>query len=284
MTSRLERRYRTLLKVLPSWYREEREEEMVASFLDGRPGDDLDPEYGWPGWGETGATLALALRTRMERPVGESVRLLGMFGLLLGVAIAATSVVTSIDHEPHRLLAHAAAAAALIAATRGAVVETRVLAAIPLAFGLYPVVTRQLGPFLTDLAFLLPAAITLLALCATPPKASPRWLWAGAAAVASGAALPFAGIYPTSAAAVALLVAALVFRRRTWMIAIAAAACALLPWTIVLVSLERWPVIALGATLLVVVLRLSGAVPLPRPVTTPAPHATSARAPGQEPL
>lgn len=279
MTSRLERRYRTLLKVLPSWYREEREEEMVASFLDSRPEDDLDPEYGWPGWGETGATLALALRTRMERPIGESVRLLGMLGLLLGAAIAATSVITSPDHEPHRLIAHAAAVAALIAAARGAAVETRVLAAIPLALGLHSAMT--LGPALIDLAFLLPAAITVLALCATPPKASPRWLWAGAAAIALGATLPFAGIYPTSTAAVALLVAALVFRRRTWMTAIAAAACALLPWTVVLVSIERWPVIALGATLLVVALRLSGAVPLPRPLIS-TPHTTSAGAPGQE--
>ncbi|NUT46572.1 MAG: hypothetical protein HOV94_04515, partial [Saccharothrix sp.] len=61
MNSNLERRYRALLRILPAWYRAGREEEMVGIFLADRT-DDLDLEHGWPGWGETGATLALAVR------------------------------------------------------------------------------------------------------------------------------------------------------------------------------------------------------------------------------
>ena len=68
--TRLERRYRLLLRVLPRWYRHEREEEMVATYLAARhhadPDDEaLDLEYGWPGWPEARATAALAVRTRL---------------------------------------------------------------------------------------------------------------------------------------------------------------------------------------------------------------------------
>ncbi|MDU0295217.1 hypothetical protein NUG22_38985, partial [Saccharothrix longispora] len=62
--ARLERRYRSLLRVLPRWYRVEREEEMVGIFLADR-GDGLDLEYGWPGWGEAAATAGLAVRVRL---------------------------------------------------------------------------------------------------------------------------------------------------------------------------------------------------------------------------
>ena len=45
--SNLERRYRRLLKVLPGWYRRDREEEMVSIFLAERT-DELDLEHSWP--------------------------------------------------------------------------------------------------------------------------------------------------------------------------------------------------------------------------------------------
>ncbi|MBB5802543.1 hypothetical protein F4560_002311 [Saccharothrix ecbatanensis] len=92
MSSNLERRYRTLLRVLPAWYRAEREEEMVGIFFADR-GDDLDLEHGWPGWGEAAATLGLAVRVRfgVGRPAGAVVRLLALTGLLGLLVVAAQS-------------------------------------------------------------------------------------------------------------------------------------------------------------------------------------------------
>ncbi|MFJ6673673.1 hypothetical protein ACIQMJ_21400 [Actinosynnema sp. NPDC091369] len=83
MRSNLERRYRALLRVLPAWYRAEREEEMVGIFLADRT-DDLDLEHGWPGWGETGATLALSVRVRLgaRRAAGTVLRAVALTGLL----------------------------------------------------------------------------------------------------------------------------------------------------------------------------------------------------------
>ncbi len=92
MRSNLERRYRALLRVLPAWYRSEREEEMVGIFLADRT-DDLDLEHGWPGWAETGATLALAVRVRLgaRRPAGTALRVLALTGLLGQLVMAAQS-------------------------------------------------------------------------------------------------------------------------------------------------------------------------------------------------
>ncbi|WP_158841745.1 hypothetical protein [Saccharothrix deserti] len=90
--SNLERRYRALLRVLPGWYRGEREEEMVDTFLADRT-DELDLEYGWPGWGEAGATLGLAVRVRFgaRRPAGAVVRLAALTGLLAQLVAGAQS-------------------------------------------------------------------------------------------------------------------------------------------------------------------------------------------------
>ncbi|NKE59309.1 hypothetical protein FXN61_21830 [Lentzea sp. PSKA42] len=100
----LERRYRTLLKVLPKWYRRDREEEMVGIFLAER-NDDLDLEHSWPGWGETFAVLGLAVRTHLAAGAaltgvpgkvvwrGEVVRALGMIGLLLGLFYGVAAIV-----------------------------------------------------------------------------------------------------------------------------------------------------------------------------------------------
>jgi hypothetical protein len=103
MTSRLEDRYRRLLRVLPAWYRAEREREMVDVFLEER-GDradaDLDAEHGWPGWGEAAAVAGLAVRTRVggdgappgPRAVGDTVRAAAGVGVLLGAAGAAAGL------------------------------------------------------------------------------------------------------------------------------------------------------------------------------------------------
>ncbi|MCE6997591.1 hypothetical protein LZG04_22735 [Saccharothrix sp. S26] len=92
MRSNLERRYRALLRVLPAWYRAEREEEMVGIFLADRD-DELDLEHGWPGWGEAGATLALAVRVRLAagRAAGTAARVLALTGLLGQLVAAAQS-------------------------------------------------------------------------------------------------------------------------------------------------------------------------------------------------
>nr|WP_042188795.1 hypothetical protein [Kibdelosporangium sp. MJ126-NF4]CEL18467.1 hypothetical protein [Kibdelosporangium sp. MJ126-NF4]CTQ97950.1 hypothetical protein [Kibdelosporangium sp. MJ126-NF4] len=90
MTSRLEQRYRGLLRLLPRWYREKRADEMVDTFISGRQ-DDIDQEYGWPGWRETGSVAMLAVRTRLagaDAPpravaLGDTVRLIALLGLLM---------------------------------------------------------------------------------------------------------------------------------------------------------------------------------------------------------
>jgi hypothetical protein len=98
----LERRYRRLLRVLPGWYRRDREEEMVDTFLTeraDRPDADLDLEYGSPGWAEVRATATLAVRTRFaaSRPAGEVVRLIAVLGLLAQFVLAVPSVVSLIE-------------------------------------------------------------------------------------------------------------------------------------------------------------------------------------------
>ncbi|GAA4914950.1 hypothetical protein EV188_111102 [Actinomycetospora succinea] len=103
MTTRLEQRYRRLLRVLPAWYRADREREMVDVFLEGRAerdDADLDAEHGWPGWGETASVAALAVRTRVggegappgPRAVGNAVRAAAGVGVLLNAAAAAAGV------------------------------------------------------------------------------------------------------------------------------------------------------------------------------------------------
>jgi hypothetical protein len=104
MTTRLEERYRRLLRVLPAWYRAEREREMVDVFLEeraDRTDADLDAEHGWPGWGETAAVAALAVRTRVggdgappgPRALGDTVRAAAGVGVLLAAAATLAGVV-----------------------------------------------------------------------------------------------------------------------------------------------------------------------------------------------
>lgn len=112
----LEHRYRMLLRVLPAWYRDDRDEEMVATFLAARHAgddtDDLDQEYGWPGWAEAFATAALAVRTRLAATgappralaAGGIVRTAALLGLLIQSAFAAATLtgalVTAARQQP----------------------------------------------------------------------------------------------------------------------------------------------------------------------------------------
>src|SRR4029453_5882273 len=111
--TRLERRYRLLLRLLPRWYRAEREEEMVGTFL-GERDDALDLEYSFPGWVETRAVAVLAVRTRLAPPrgparavaMGNAVRVVAVLGLLTHAALvlegAAVSAALSLWH-PHAI-------------------------------------------------------------------------------------------------------------------------------------------------------------------------------------
>jgi hypothetical protein len=101
MTSVLEERYRSLLRILPAPYRAEWEEEMVATFLAGELSGELsgDPEeaafraeFGRPTLSEVASVVGLAVRLRLPavggRPglLGAAVRLVALLGLLVSAA------------------------------------------------------------------------------------------------------------------------------------------------------------------------------------------------------
>ncbi|SDP67225.1 hypothetical protein SAMN04487905_1076 [Actinopolyspora xinjiangensis] len=110
--TRLEQRYRHLLRLLPAWYRSDREEEMVAVFLlddaarqsaygdDEQDDEDLRGEYGWPDWREVVAVAGLAVRTRFggvgapraARAWGDTVRTVALLGLLVRAVLALASL------------------------------------------------------------------------------------------------------------------------------------------------------------------------------------------------
>jgi hypothetical protein len=67
MSGDLERRYRRVLRLLPGWYRQQWEQDMVAAFLDGwLTGDPEADAYickaAGPGWAETVSVAGLAVR------------------------------------------------------------------------------------------------------------------------------------------------------------------------------------------------------------------------------
>lgn len=102
--SRLEERYRAVLRLLPADYRARWEREMVAAFLESMDSGDLEQDeyvrdYGRPSWSEVGSVAALAVRLRLglngagtRRSVtsGAAVRLAVLMALL---ASAVTGVV-----------------------------------------------------------------------------------------------------------------------------------------------------------------------------------------------
>jgi hypothetical protein len=67
MSSNLERRYRRVLRLLPGYYRDKWEEDMVAAFLDSwLTGDPEADEYiskaAGPSWAEVASVAGLAVR------------------------------------------------------------------------------------------------------------------------------------------------------------------------------------------------------------------------------
>lgn len=99
MTTLLESRYRTVLRLLPAYYRREREEEMVETYL-----WDVDPDtqdQSRPTLGEVASIAALAVRSRLGAPgaprryvlLGSTVRLFALFAVLVQAAAAVVDLV-----------------------------------------------------------------------------------------------------------------------------------------------------------------------------------------------
>ncbi|HEX8866592.1 MAG TPA: hypothetical protein VF821_13135 [Lentzea sp.] len=234
--SNLERRYRRLLKVLPGWYRADREEEMVGIFLAERT-DDLDLEHSWPGWGETGSVLGLAVRTHLAAGAaltgvpakvawrGEVVRALGMFGLLLGVFFAGAAITSlSIAYgNPEwaseitwwRVL-ELGPVVAFAALLNGRRTLAKVAAFVPVLLAV-----SQLGEYRYVLmwsAFQLPSLVTFVCLCLgfhreapTPPARRMLW-WGGGALLLGvlGGVAPGLGLIAVALVTVVLRVVAFV--------------------------------------------------------------------------
>ncbi|MES4890051.1 hypothetical protein [Streptomyces sp. NPDC096012] len=94
MTTLLEARYRAVLRLLPAYYRREREEEMVETYL-----WDVDPsvqDQSRPTFGEVASIVALAVRSRLGGPgaprryalLGSGLRQFALFAVLLQAASA----------------------------------------------------------------------------------------------------------------------------------------------------------------------------------------------------
>jgi hypothetical protein len=110
VTSRLEERYRRVLRLLPAPYRARWEEDMVATFLaaTGAEDDTEDAAYlrdhGRPGTREVASVLALALRLRVggaEAPPvarlwGDAVRAVALAGLLVHAVTSAVGIVVTL--------------------------------------------------------------------------------------------------------------------------------------------------------------------------------------------
>ncbi|WP_030348364.1 hypothetical protein [Streptomyces sp. NRRL S-1022] len=94
MTTLLETRYRTVLRLLPASYRRDREEEMVETYLWDVDRDLQDQSR--PTFGEVASIAALAVRCRLGAPgaprryalLGSAVRLFALSALLLQAACA----------------------------------------------------------------------------------------------------------------------------------------------------------------------------------------------------
>ncbi|MFJ8962213.1 hypothetical protein ACIRG5_22765 [Lentzea sp. NPDC102401] len=204
--SNLERRYRLLLRVLPRWYRQDREEEMVGIFLAERD-DELDLEHSWPGWGETGAILGLSVRTHLAAGAaltsvpakvvwrGEIVRALGMIGLLLGVFYATAAIVNVVAGfgrpfqapEPWWRVLELGPLVALPALLNGRRTLAKVAAAAPAVLSVVSLGQPEYA--LTWSVFQLPSLVTFACLCLgfhreapTPPARRLLW-WGGGAAL-----------------------------------------------------------------------------------------------------
>jgi hypothetical protein len=190
VSTALEGRYRSLLRILPSDYRADWEEEMVATFLaSSTPDDPEDAEYhaefGRPGLSEVASVVGLAVRLRLpgssayaRRPrfLGDAVRLVALVGLLVSAAGGAVGTVAHLwligrlpgfapPDEPGDPIV------GVLPTTQVLLVATALPAYLALVFG-YRSAARLLAS-ISIAAVLLTAAVDLVA--GHPPMAG-RWL------------------------------------------------------------------------------------------------------------
>ncbi|MEE1804628.1 hypothetical protein PUR57_39135 [Streptomyces sp. JV176] len=100
----LETRFRTVLRVLPAYYRREREEEMVDTFLSDCEPLDEEIAFGRPGFREVTGVLALAVRSRLAGPeapgryaaYGRTARLVALFGVVALASVVLVGLLTDL--------------------------------------------------------------------------------------------------------------------------------------------------------------------------------------------
>ncbi|GAA2302518.1 hypothetical protein GCM10010149_59830 [Nonomuraea roseoviolacea subsp. roseoviolacea] len=207
----LERRYRAALRLLPASYRAEREEEMVAAFLE-MSGDVPDERGPRPRWGELASVAALAVRVRLggagarAAAWGETVRLVALLGLafqaMLGVyglvgraaAIAAHLPTPGAATSPIPVVADVLWIVAFAAAMRGFTGPAKVVAA---AAGAVSLLLIGAGPAVQLTWAAPPAAL----MASVPPLA----LLAGFHAEAPATVRPWRLLLPPVAATLPLV-------------------------------------------------------------------------------
>jgi hypothetical protein len=100
VSGNLERRYRRVLRLLPGWYREQWEEDMVAAFLDSwLTGDPEADEYiskaAGPSWTEVASVAGLAVRLYLAG-AGNTLRRYFGWGQALRCAVLAVTLVQAV--------------------------------------------------------------------------------------------------------------------------------------------------------------------------------------------
>lgn len=181
----LEQRYRAVLRLLPASYRAEREDEMVAAFMEmsGEVPDERGPR---PRWDEIASVAALAVRVRLGAPGaeprfvawGEAVRLVALLGVgfqalvslysLLSLGAAALLVEPPGARHITATLVDCAWVAAYLALMRGHVRPAKAAALVGGGSSLYVLATGLPVEFLgwSEAAVALIVVTTLLALLA----------------------------------------------------------------------------------------------------------------------
>ncbi|MFG3708336.1 hypothetical protein ACGF7U_26870 [Micromonospora sp. NPDC047670] len=107
--SRLEERYRLVLRLLPAGYRQEWEDDMVAAFLDSMDTGDPDTtayltDYGRPSLSEVASIVSLAVRLRLggadasprSYAWGEAVRLATLMAMLTHAVMVTASIAVAL--------------------------------------------------------------------------------------------------------------------------------------------------------------------------------------------